>query len=267
MGGVQRLRHEFPHRKQAFRTAGWYFSTSQAFDIAVADLLDPRPERMEEILGGINFEAGCNPNNVVFVTGLGWKRQREIVHQYAMNDRRVLPPSGIPLGSIQEGFMYLDKYGKELGALTFPPDSALDAPFPFYDRWADSFNVATEFTIPIQGRCLATTAWLMARSSRKAQKWRAAAGRMDGVPVRIQAGASFRVTLHVDGMDSRDAQIVWEAAGQEPKFGAAFACHPSHAGPYWIEAEAVWPDGRRAFAVLDFSVAPPKGIARTSPLP
>ncbi|HLJ57534.1 MAG TPA: glycoside hydrolase family 9 protein [Chthonomonadaceae bacterium] len=239
----------FPTETKRFRTAGWYFSTSQAFDIAVAALLDPKPERLRAIAGCIDYEAGCNPNNVTFVTGIGWRRQREIVHQFAMNDRRVLPPSGIPLGSVQEGFMYLDKYGSELGALTFPPDGARDGPYPFYDRWGDSFNVATEFTIPIQGRCLAVTAWLMAQSSLKSQAWRAAAGRIVGIPAH--SSVPFRVTFNAEGMDSRAAQIVWEAAGQEPQIGQSFTVTPPRSGPAWIEAEATWPDGRRAFAVVE----------------
>jgi len=246
----------FPRETKRFRTAGWYFSTARAFDIAVAEVLDPRQGRMEAILGNLNFEAGCNPNNVVFVTGLGWKRQREIVHHYAMNDRRVLPPSGIPLGSIQEGFMYLERYGKELGALTFPPDGAPDNPYPFYDRWGDSFNVATEFTIPVQGRCLATTAWLMARSSRKDQKWRSAAAHIVGVPLKARAGTRVRATLSVPGMDLQGARIVWEAEGQEPAFGTSYNVTPARPGPHWIEAEAQWPDGRRAFAAVDFEASP-----------
>src|SRR5882724_6879285 len=161
---------------------------------------------MAAILGCINFEAGCNPNNVVFVTGMGWKRQREIVHQYAMNDRRVLPPDGIPLGSIQEGFMYLDRYKKELGALSFPPDGAPDRVYPFYDRWGDSFNVATEFTIPLQGRCLGTLAWLMAQSPLKTQKWRAATGKLVGAPYLYPMGKQFSVSLTVEGMDLKEAQ-------------------------------------------------------------
>ena len=243
----------FPIESKRFRTAGWYFSTAQAFDIAVAEVLNPRPDRMQAILTNINYEAGCNPNNIAFLTGVGWQRQREIVHHYAMNDRRVLPPSGIPLGSIQEGFMYLEKYGKELGALTYPGDGSATSPYPFYDRWGDSFNVATEFTIPIQGRCLAVTAWLMARSSLKAQKWRTAQARLVGLPDRVKSGVPFTVSLQAPGLDSSDAQIVWEASGNEPRFGQTFTFTPAKGGAQWIEAEALWPDGRRVSAALEFN--------------
>ena len=164
----------FPTETKRFRTAGWYFSISNAFDIAVAYQLEPSPDMMEAIIGIINYEMGCNPINEVYLNGVGWKRQHEIVDQYALNDRQALPPSGIPLGSVQEGFGYLEHYKRELGALTFPQDGEKEGPYPFYDRWGDSFNLATEFTIPIQGRGMATLAWLMARSPLKTQPWRTA---------------------------------------------------------------------------------------------
>ena len=79
----------FPEETKRSRSAGWYFSGDAAFDLAVACQLDypimndPRPKFLEAILGNLNYEAGCNPVNVCYLTGLGWKRQREIVDQYA----------------------------------------------------------------------------------------------------------------------------------------------------------------------------------------
>jgi len=146
----------FPEETKRSRTAGWYFSSDAAFDLAVASQLeyppknDPRPKMLEALLTNLNYEQGCNPINVDYVTGLGWWRQREIVHQYSQNDRRILPPTGIPLGNIQGGFGWLDLYQKQLGQLSFPSDGAQDLPYPVYDRWGDSFNLSQEFVIPNQ---------------------------------------------------------------------------------------------------------------------
>src|SRR5439155_9841170 len=160
-------------------------------------------------LSNMNYEGGCNPVNVCYVTGLGWKRQREIVHHYALNDRRVLPPSGLPLGNVQAGFGWLDLYKRELGALTFPPDSAPDAPYPFYDRWGDSFNVNTEFVIVNQARALAALVFLMAQTSLKDQPWRSA-------PAHIEVLPSLSLNLNPNpglNLNLPQARIVWEAQG------------------------------------------------------
>jgi len=200
---------------------------------------DPRPRMLNALLSNLNYEAGCNPVNVTYLTGLGWKRQREIVHQYAQNDRRVLPPTGIPLGNIQAGFGWLEFYKKELGELTYPSDAAESAPYPLYDRWGDSFNLTTEFVILHQARGLAYTAWLMAQTNLKTQKWKSASAQIN------QTVNGFELASPELNLDS--ARIVWEAADSEPAFGNK--TFPQKQGRKWIEAEAQLPDGRRVFGV------------------
>ncbi|MHB8521224.1 MAG: glycoside hydrolase family 9 protein [Limisphaerales bacterium] len=150
----------FPTETKAVNSAGCYFSSDQAFDITVAYQLNPAPQYLDAILLNMNYEGGCNPVNVTYVTGLGWKRQRETVGQYAQNDRRVLPPSGLPLGNVQGGFANtLYYYATELNELSFPQDGASTAPDPFYDRWGESYNVTTEFVVLNQARSLASLAY------------------------------------------------------------------------------------------------------------
>ena len=79
----------------------------------------------------------------------------------------------------------MDKYGKELGELSFPPDGDAGAPYPFYDRWGDSFNFSTEFVIVNQARSLAYLAWLMARTPLKNQPWKSAIARIAGLPPNV----------------------------------------------------------------------------------
>jgi hypothetical protein len=247
----------FPTETKRFRGGGWYFSMDQAFDLAAACALDPTGPKdsdrkyLDAILSNLNYMAGCNPVNVCYLAGLGWKRPREIVHHYAMNDRRILPPSGLPQGDVQAGFMWLDVYQKELGALSFPSDGNEQAPYPIYDRWGDSFNVQTEFVIVNQARSLAAAAFLMAQTPLKDQPWKPLQA-----TIELQPSASSSVKavaiLKVSQRDLRDARIVWEAYGQEPAFGVTFSVTPTGQGSHWIEAEAQWPDGSRAFAVRSF---------------
>ncbi len=240
----------FPEPTKRFRTAGWYFSAANAFDLAVAYEIDPKPDVLAAIATNVSHELGANPLDLVFLTGLGWHRQREIVHQFAHNDRRVLPPSGIPLGSVQAGPPWLGPYGGELRELSFPRDDDEQLPYPIYDRWTDAHNVTTEFTVDTLGRGLGAGAFLMARGAMKSQPWRSATANIV-VQTSGADATALSARLDVEGMAVEQAQVVWEAAGLEPRFGAPSVEFPDGKGATWLEAEAVWPDGRRVAAVLD----------------
>src|SRR5439155_9539190 len=81
----------FPAETKRVRGGGWYFSNDAGFDLAVASQLDhpplndPRLKFLEALLSNLSYEAGCNPVNVSYVSGLGWKRPRIIVDQNALN--------------------------------------------------------------------------------------------------------------------------------------------------------------------------------------
>jgi hypothetical protein len=229
--------------------AGWYFSTDRAFDLATAYQINPNPDYIAAFLTNLNYVAGCNPLNVSYLTGIGSRRQREIVSQAAENGWAVLPPSGLPLGDVQAGFGYLKNYGRELGALCYPLDGAQTAPYPLYDRWGDSFNVATEATVVNQARSLAGMAFLAARTSLKDQAWTTAQARITVPQGPSRVGSPVTVALAVPGMDVAGAEVVWEAQDQQPKFGSSTDTFtPTRVGRYWVEAEAHWPDGRRVSA-------------------
>lgn len=242
----------FPDPNKANRNAGWYFSSERAFDITVAYQLQHHEPYLEAVLSNLNYEAGCNPINVSYITGLGWRRQREIVHQFAQNDFRVLPPSGVPIGNIQGGFAWLHPFKKELGDLCFPPDGAQTNCYPFYDRWGDSFNTTTEFVIVDSARSLASLAFWMAQTPVKSQSWRGAVATIAGLPASAAAGQPVTVRLQVTGLDLKDARIVWEVRDREPVIAREYLFSARNVGEQWVEAEAMWPDGRRAFAKAAF---------------
>ena len=247
----------FPFESKRHQRAAWYFPLEWAFDLAAAYQLEPRPEFFEAIISNINFQAGANPNNLVFINGLGNKRPRQIVHQYALNDRRLLPPSGLPVGSIQDGFGRVPRFGGEFAILSYPPDDmSKEDHYPMYDRWADVYHLGTEATTAGQARSLATLAWLMGRTPLKNQTWTGAKGKIGGVPTEVKAGQQVTADLKVEGLDPGGAIIVWEASGQEPRVAGRYSFTIDRAGSQWIEAEALWPDGRRVFAVHEFLVRP-----------
>jgi hypothetical protein len=81
-------------------------------------------------------------------------------------------PSGIPIGNLQAAFqLSRQNYGRELGEATYPDDNAATGPYPFYDRWSDTFNVTTEFIAVNQARSLMVAAFLACGSPASDRKW------------------------------------------------------------------------------------------------
>jgi hypothetical protein len=262
---LSRARHSaygtsFPEETKRAGAAGWYFSSDAAFDLAVACQLDypvlndPRPAMRAALISNLNYEEGCNPVNITYLTGLGWRRQREMVDQYAQNSRHVLPPSGLPLGNIQAGIGWTDLYQKEPEELSFPSDGDPQEPYPLYDRWSDAFNLSQEFVCVNQARGLAYLAWLMAQTPLKNQPWKSAAASIMGLTNAVSVNTVYTLTLSAPGLDLQLARVVWEADGGDPAFGSSFAFRPSASGGHWIEAEAQFPDGRRVFATTNLIV-------------
>ncbi|MEO5803089.1 MAG: glycoside hydrolase family 9 protein [Verrucomicrobiota bacterium] len=255
----------FPSESKRFRNAGWYFSTDRAFDLATACQIDfpsqndPRPQYLDAIIGNMNYEVGCNPVNISYVTGVGWKRPREMVHHYAQNDWRILPPSGLAIGNIQEGLPYLEPYQKELGALTFPSDGDEKNPHPFYDRWGDTFNTSAEFVTANLARSLATSAFVMAQTPIASQKWKFSPSKIVGMSTKAGAPKTFKAEVPAGELDLNNARLVWEVRGHDPVFSDGekpFQFPSAHRGNYLIEAEIQFPDGRRLFAATNFAAGP-----------
>jgi hypothetical protein len=245
----------FPDPSKANQSAGWNFASERGFDITVAYQLDPKPAYREAILANINYEGGCNPVNVAYVTGLGWKRQRDIVQQHAMNDHLVLPPSGIPIGNVVMTFHGdLFFYKGELTRVSYPPDlSGAGNQYAPYDRWGDSFNTSAEFVIVDVARSLGSLSFWMAQSAVATQSWKSAAGQITGVPATVPVGSSATALFEVPGVDLTGAHIVWEVRYLEPNSGPSLTFSPKYPGPTWIDVEAMLPDGRRIFARTNFS--------------
>jgi hypothetical protein len=242
----------FPMAAKAINRAGWYFSIDHACDMAVAYAIDPKPAYIDALVGAMNYEAGCNPVNVTFLTGLGTKRQREIVDQYAQNERRTLPPSGIPIGNIQSDFQYVAGYGSDLGAATYPGDYAATGPYPLYDRWSDAYNATTEFIAVNQARGLLVAALLAGLSPAKDRPWTHARAVITVPEGTVPLNTPVTLSVDVPGESLRLSRIVWEARDQNPAFGPSFTFAPRNSGQQWVEAEVEWPDGRRAFAADSF---------------
>ena len=257
----------FPTATKAVNGGGWYFSLDQASDMAVAYQINPKPAYVDALVGAMNYEGGSNPVNVTFLTGLGLKRQHENVSQYAQNSRRILPPTGIPLGQVTAGFEYLPGYGSELSGLSYPTDSGSKNSYPYYDRWSDAFNVTQEFITVNQARGFLATAFLASLTSSSAGAWTAPAATIVVPSTIAPLNTPLVLSVSVPGLDLTGARVVWEARDQQAAFGSTFTVTPVNNGDQWVEVEIEWPDGRRAFAASDFQANSPNQVWIDDALP
>jgi hypothetical protein len=257
----------FPPPTKAVLGGGWYFSLDQASDAAVAYLISPDPSFVDALVGAMNYEGGTNPNNVVYLTGLGLKREHNQVSQFAVNSRRVLPPSGIPQGQVTAAFEYLPSYGAELSELSYPTDSGTIDTYPYYDRWSDAYNVTQEFITVNQARSFMASALLASLTSSESGAWTAPAATITVPGTVAPLNSPTTLSVQVPGLDLTGARIVWEGRDQQPAFGSTFTVIPLNNGDQWAEAEIEWPDGRRAFAENDFQANSPLQIWIDDALP
>jgi hypothetical protein len=175
---------------------------------------------------------------------------RNIVDQFSLNDWRSLPKDGVPVSNLTGEFLGSWIYGYQLRGLPFPSDYTDTAPYPYYDRWCDDWNVSTEGSTTDTARSLAAIGWLAARTTLSTQAWRYATASIVLPAGARQPNQPVTVTLQVADPNLAAARILWEVAAQAPAFGTesfSFTSGPTN-GTYLIEAEAQWPDGRRAFA-------------------
>ncbi len=244
----------FPEATRHVMGAGWYFSLDQASDIAVAYQLNPKPEYITALVGNMNYEAGTNPVNRSYLTGLGLTRQLEVVNQHAANDRQLLPPAGIPIGNVQDSPQALWFYpGAELRNLAFPTDEKGGAMYPFYDRWTDTWNVTTEFITVNQARGLLSAAVLAGQTAAKSGAWKPSQALKVNVPSGVaEVGTPITLTFEAAGLNLAGARITWEARDQQPDFGSTYTIAPKNAGTQWVEVEVTWPDGRRLVGTGSF---------------
>ncbi len=242
------------------KRAGWFWAMDSSVDVITAFLLDEDTAFRGRVLDALawwsGYEAGGNPLNRSFITGDGPVWRRQAVNRISLNDDRRLAVPGIPIGNIVSTPHNLKPYqidGASGLRRMFVP--SLDT-FAFYDRsGTDAYNVREEWTVATGARLLAGHLFLMARSTEAARKWVPAAAVIAGVPEEVRADGTIEARLDLPPpLDSDGSTVVWELAGQEPVVGPVFRAQAGEPGPRRLEAEIIWPDGRRLAAVRNFEV-------------
>ena len=242
------------------KRAGWFWAMDSAMDVATAYLIDTDPGFRRRALDALAlwsaYEAGGNPNDRSFLSGDGPVWRRQLVNRITLNDDRRLGVPGIPIGNLTSTPHNLKPYqvqGANGLRRTFIP--SLDT-FPFYDRsGTDAYNVREEWNVATGARLLAGHLFLMARGPSAEQSWVPEPAEIEGVSDKMKIGAKAVATLALPkGLDAADSTVVWEWIGHEPATGPTFEFVADKPGPARLEAEIVWPDGRRLAAVRRFEI-------------
>lgn len=230
---------------------GYFWAMDFAFDFATASLLATDPTEKaafrSAIVDAFGFEFGANPAHRAFVSGAGPVWRRQVVNRITLNDDRALAVPGIAVGNVVSTPHNLTPYKIDGAAGLRRLFSPSLKDFAFLERAAtDAYNVRAEFVTAITARILATYLFLTAQTPAAARPWTPIEARIEAA----EAGdiVTARLVLPA-GISPDEAVIVWEPAGGEPSVGATFQGVVPATGDRRLEVEAVWPDGRRAFAV------------------
>lgn len=240
-----------------------YHSLDRVSPIAASYALAPSADKLAALVGNLNYEAGANPVNMSFISGVGIRRQREVVNQWTNNDARFLPFPGQTTANIVHWPSPLQHYGNppssELVNLAFPSGSwttTIPTRYPVYDRWADTWNVNAEFVVARQASALVSLCVLANQTSAVSQPWTSGTAKIMGQDF-LGYTALFRplrFTFTSSQVDSSTARIVWEGRTGEPAFGVSYEYVPTVVGQHWVEVEATAPDGRRVSDRITFGV-------------
>ncbi len=248
----------FPDYK-ASKNPAWYFGLDWAFDAAAGHALAGGLTNYNTLLHNINYTMGANPNNVAFMTGVGFERQHETVNQVALYDDRDLPPSGIQLGEIKSGYDHLRFYpSPERENISYPSDSSANNTYAYYDRWEDTFNTTTEWVVSQGARIFAVYAYIAALNGQTNQAWNSqTANILLSTNVVVIGSTGTAAFTNTGAVPMADALVTWEVHGENTTLqrNSSRVLQPTTAGTHWIEAEAQLPDGRRLFASTNFSAA------------
>ena len=248
-------RVSFAQEPYKFGKWGWFFLADMAStDQLLAALLAPPDEARglrEAALFNADQECGNSADDLVSITGLGRKRQVDIVHQHAWHDGIVEPVPGIPLGFHPCGIAM----AREIEI----PNAYLVTALPPAYRNADGFNIQQEFTVSTLGPTIAAYALLGQPAAQRGGRptltitANGQAQTLTGTaPLRVEFAA---VAAGVNGKTIRE--VYWDLDTEDVAVDERFAYTFATPGQYRVACTATDDCGWATWQVVRVNVAQP----------
>jgi hypothetical protein len=204
---AQPYRLSFPQESLPHKRYGWFFPGEMAgYHLLMGHKAFGEARYLQCALDNLGYTMGANPAGYFLFTGLGHKRNIEIVHDPSKHDDIIEPSPGIPLGIGSDGIYYLNRYGKTAGEGQHPNE------WPLLNRWYDGFNVTSEFTTPQLAKETVVAAYFAAMPKTKPAPpsiaIRATAEKT--AAKKTSAGASMQFELDAKPGGGEIRQVFWD---------------------------------------------------------
>jgi|GEM_PF-2202440 len=188
-----------------YRDYTYFFPQERIIQLLVAHSLKSNNAYVQTALYNWDYILGSNPTGYSYITGIGSKRFREIVHTQSMYDGIKPPVPGIPVG-MGNNFGYLEVYGSKLAQM-FPvnnggsPDPKVS--YPLLAQVYDGWNIGVEFTVPEIAENIISAAYFGTLNDSKNK----APSRVDIVADKTTGSVPLTVSFKGSGVDG-DGKIV-----------------------------------------------------------
>jgi endoglucanase len=152
---------------------GGFFSTSGGTEIARAHYLTGKPEYLAALVRSCQFQSGCNPNNIVYTTGLGANPVKNPLHLDSRSSGQAVPVGLTTFGNV-------DYWNNKGGFWDWPITSKLKDPmacwpnpydWPLTEAYFDIFLFVSmnEFVVDTWAPNVLVWGYLAARAPSSAQ--------------------------------------------------------------------------------------------------
>ncbi|OGV42856.1 MAG: hypothetical protein A2X48_10685 [Lentisphaerae bacterium GWF2_49_21] len=249
-------RCSFPEEPYKYGRFGWIFLSDLAtYNILTAiKLVDEKEKKdfLDAAVFNADQELGNSADDVVSITGLGYKRPIDHVHQLSRFDGIVEPVPGIPMGFHPCGYNRGTSDRQLMASFTA-------GGLPIAYRYVDCWNVEQEFTVPILANTAIVYAYLSDQPGQKKGK-PALKVSGNGKEKTVTGSAPFKVKLKAEAAGAAGKGIrsyYWDLQNEEMACDREFEYVFTVPGLYNVCCTVTDEDGWISYEYFEVKVSQP----------